>query len=311
MTRPSFPSILAALSAVVIAVASAATAAAQPKVVVTIKPVHALVLEIMRGVAEPTLLVASSSPHTYAITPHAAVALNHASLFIRVSPTIEPFTEKLVAALPPSVEVVTLVDVPGLELLGMRRGPGFDRDASLLHAHAAGAIDGHVWLDPANARVMVAHIARVLSRADPAHAERFASNARALDVKLEALAAELAGVLEPVADRPYVVFHDAMQYFERRFRLSPVGSIAISPDIPPSGRRLLELKHRMKAAGVVCVFAEPQLPAGLVATVVEGTGARVGTLDPEAIALAPSADLYFRLMRGLAADVTRCLSTPV
>jgi zinc transport system substrate-binding protein len=44
--------------------------------------------------------------------------------------------------------------------------------------------------------------------------------------------------------------------------------------------------------------------------VVEGTGARVGTLDPEAIKLTPSPDLYFTLMRSLAADLTHCLSMP-
>jgi ABC-type Zn2+ transport system substrate-binding protein/surface adhesin len=33
-------------------------------------------------------------------------------------------------------------------------------------------------------------------------------------------------------------------------------------------------------------------------------------LDPEAINLAPGPDLYFTLLRTLAADLTRCLTTP-
>jgi zinc transport system substrate-binding protein len=61
----------------------------------------------------------------------------------------------------------------------------------------------------------------------------------------------------------------------------------------------------------VCVFAEPQFNSNIIGTVVEGTGARVGTLDPEAINIAPAPDLYFTLMRTLAADLTRCLATPV
>jgi zinc transport system substrate-binding protein len=307
------PSIIVALlGGVVASFCLTAQAVAQPKVVTTIKPVHALALQIMRGVAEPTLLVKRSfSPHAYSLTPADATALSHANVFIRVSPAIEPFTEKVVRALPGDVEVITLIDTPGLKLLATRRGPTFSGAATLVNADDAGNIDGHAWLDPANAQVMVERITQLLSRRDPANAATFRSNADALKGKLDDLAAELDGLLRPVAARPYVLFHDAMQYFERRFRLNPVGSISISPDIPPSGKRLVELRQRMRAAGVVCVFAEPPFSTELVATVVEGTGAHVGTLDPEAIRLAPAPDLYFSLMRALAADLTRCLSTPI
>jgi zinc transport system substrate-binding protein len=303
-------------SLIVAALLSGTTAAhagaAGPHVVVTIKPVHALVHQVMRGVGEPTLLVrGSSSPHTYALTPSDAMVVNHANIFVRVSPVIEPFTQRIASTLPRDVEVVTLVEAPGLKLLLSRRGPTFGHYAHSVGAYDAATIDGHAWFDPANAKAMVEHIARVLSRADPPHAAVFGSNAEALKGRLDDLAAELDGLLKPVAARPYILFHDALQYFERRFRLNSVGSISISPDIPPSGKRLLELRRRIKADGVVCVFAEPQFSSGLISTVVEGTGARVGTLDPEGINIPPAPDLYFTLMRTLAADLTRCLATPV
>ena len=304
--------IFAALLNVMVTTPAVHSEPAGPSVVVTIKPVHALVHEVMRGVGEPFLLVkGSSSPHTYALTPSDAIALNHAKVFIRVSPAIEPFARKVVGALPRDVEVVTLMEAPGLKLLASRRGPTFGHDIHPVGAYDAATIDGHAWFDPTNAQAMVEHIARVLSRADPAHAAVFRSNADALKGRLADLAAELDGLLRPVAARPFVLFHDALQYFERRFRLNSVGSISISPDIPPSGKRLLELRQRIKVEGVVCVFGEPQYSAGLISAVVEGTGARVGTLDPEAINISPAPDLYFTLMRALAADLTRCLSTPV
>jgi len=307
-----FTVIFAALLTGTIAAPAVHSAGAGLNVVVTIKPVHALVHEVMRGVGEPILLVrGSSSPHTYALTPSDAMVLNHADVFIRVSPAIEPFTQRAVGALPGNVEVVTLMEAPGLKLLASRRGPIFGHNVLPVGAYDARTIDGHAWFDPANAHAMVEHIARVLSAADPTHATVFRFNADALKGRLDDLAAELDGLLTPVAARPFVVFHDALQYFEHRFRLNSVGSISISPDIPPSGKRLLELRQRIKTEGVVCVFAEPQFGTGLIGTVVEGTGARVGTLDPEAINIPPAPDLYFTLMRSLAADLTRCLSTPV
>ena len=287
-------------------------AAAGTAVVVTIKPVHALVAGVMRGIAEPKLLVrGSSSPHTYALTPSDTAALYDAAILFRVSPQLEPFTPKIVLALPKEVQVVSLMDAPGLELLAVRRGPAFERNRT--HgAHAGGldVVDGHAWLDPENAKVMVAFVAETLTQKDPMHAEVFRSNAQELRQRLDLLSYELEQALKPVADRPYVVFHDAMHYFERRFNLNAVGSISVSPEIPPGAGRVIEVRRKLRAAGAQCAFAEPQFSMALVNAVVEGTGARVGMLDPEAINLAPGPDLYFTLMRKLAADLTRCLTMP-
>src|SRR5215472_12065610 len=289
---------------------TAAPVVASTAVVVTIKPVHALVAGVMRGIAEPKLLVrGSSSPHTYALSPSDTAALYAAAVFFRVSPRLEPFTLKIVRALPEEVKVVSLVEAPGLELLAARRGPAFERDGAE-HAGSIDVIDGHVWLDPENAKAMVAYIAEILSRKDPAHSDAFRSNAQDLQHRLDLLKRELEQTLTPIADRPYVVFHDAMHYFEQRFGLNSVGSISVSSEISPSAARLIELRRKLRAAGAQCAFAKPQFSLALVSTVVEGTGARVGMLDPEAINLAPGPDLYFTLLRTLAADLTRCLTTP-
>ena len=157
---------------------------------------------------------------------------------------------------------------------------------------------------------MVAYIAEILSRKDPAHSDAFRSNAQDMRQRLELLRRELEQTLTPIADRPYVVFHDAMHYFEQRFGLNAVGSISVSPEIPPSAARLIELRKKLRVAGAQCAFAEPKFSTALVSAVVEGTGVRVGILDPEAINLSAGPDLYFTLLRTLAADLTRCLTTP-
>lgn len=286
--------------------------AAGTAVVVTIKPVHALVAGVMHGIGEPKLLVrGSSSPHAYALRPSDAAALYDAALFFRVSPQLEPFTPKIVQALPKEVQVVSVIDAPGVELLAVRRGPTFEHNSRhAAHAGAPDMVDGHAWLDPENAKVMVAYIAEILSRKDPAHSDAFRSNAQELRQRLESLRRELEQTLTPIADRPYVVFHDAMHYFERRFGLNAVGSISVSPEIPPSAARLIDLRKKLRDAGAQCAFAEPKFSMALVSAAVEGTGVRIGMLDPEAINLSPGPDLYFTLLRTLAADLTRCLTMP-
>ena len=300
---------------------AAPAAAAEPKVVVTIKPLHALVAQVMAGVGSPVLLVKGlASPHTYALRPSEARALNDADLFVRMSETVEPFTARIVRSLPDTVEVVTLQEAPRMKLLSRRTHATFERDTHAAGDHddrghartsrATDAVDGHAWLDPDNAVVMVERIEQALSAKDPAHAALYQANAKALRAKLEALAAELGRDLEPIASRPYIVFHDATQYLESRYGLNVVGSISISPEVPASGKRLTELRRRIDELGAVCVFAEPQFNTRLVENLIEGTSARSGTLDPEGGRLEPGPDLYFTLMRQLAGDLKGCLAPP-
>ena len=298
-----------------------APAVAEPKVVVTIKPLHALVAQVMAGVGSPTLLVNGlASPHTYALRPSEARALNAADVFVRMSDTVEPFAVRIVRSLPTTVTVVTLQDSPRLKLLKRRDLlPAFERHVhdrgghGHRHAHRAvpgDTIDGHVWLDPDNAIIMVDRIAEALRARYPDHGATFADNAGMLRSRLEALGAELDQELKPIASRPYIIFHDATQYLERRYGLNVVGSISVSPEIPASGKRLTELRRRIAELGAVCVFAEPQFDRRLVDNLIEGTSARSGTLDPEGGRLEPGPGLYFALMRQLAGDLKRCLASP-
>ena len=312
----------AVLAASLLALSSAASPAAGLSVVVTIKPLHALVAQVMSGVGSPELLVkGSASPHTYALKPSETRLLNGADLFFRMGETVEPFTAKTVRSLPKTVEVVTLQEAPRLKLLTRRSGPTFERHAHRKsrdrdHGHAQGvpvpahAIDGHAWLDPDNAAAMVDRIEQALSAKAPAHAAAFKANADALRAGLAALSADLERDLKPIAGKPYIVFHDAFQYLEARYDLNSVGSIAISPEILPSAKRLTELRRRIMSLGAMCVFAEPQFDTRLVANLIEGTSARAGMLDPEGGSLEPGPDLYFALMRRLAGSLKSCLASP-
>jgi len=176
------------------------------------------------------------------------------------------------------------------------------------HAHDADGADPHFWLDPGNALAMVDAIAGRLAALDPANAGVYAANATAMKERIRAADARAAGMLAPVAERPFIVFHDAYQYFEAHYGLNGVGSITLSADRQPGARRLVELRERIETAGVVCLFREPQFPPALVETVVEGTGARVGTLDPLGVDLAPGAAAYPALIEGLARELVDCLA---
>jgi zinc transport system substrate-binding protein len=194
---------------------SGAALAADPvKVVTSIKPIHSLVAGVMRGVAEPALLVkGAASPHSFNLRPSDARALNQADLVFWVGEDLETFLTKPIESLADKAHPVALMEESDLTLLPTREGGAWERheDHHDDHAHKAGhgTHDAHVWLDVDNAAKMVATIAKELSEHDAANAARYKANAVALTERLTALDAELKTALAPIKDRPFVVLHHA------------------------------------------------------------------------------------------------------
>ncbi len=334
--RPLLLSALLATSTATIAHADA------PKVVVSIKPIHSLVASIMQGVGEPGLIVdGAASPHTYSMKPSNASALQNADLVFWVGPGLEAFLDKPLKTLGDKAHVVELEDAPGLEKLPFREGGPFeahDHDGEdghdhgdhvesghdhnhaeeeageKDHAHAEhdddhghGGFDTHLWLDPHNASAMAAEIAKALSTQDPEHAGTYNANLAALNGRIAALDTEIAGIVAPIKDKPFIVFHDAYQYFEHRYGVKTAGSLTVSPETMPGADRLSKIRQKVVSLGATCVFAEPQFEPRLVNVVLEGTPAKSGTLDPEAATLDPGPDLYFNLVKGIATALRDCL----
>lgn len=284
-------------------------AAQEVAVVASIAPVHSLVARVMRGAGEPYLLLPpGASPHDRTLRPSDAAALQRAALVFRVGPRLEPWLDRPLAALATGARVVGLARAPGLTRLVLRQGPAFEPHGGGSEiANADGDVDPHFWLDPSNARLWLGVIATALAEADPENRALYLGNATGARAELDVLATEIEARLAPVRGRPFVVFHDAFHYFERRFGIEAVGAVALSDARAPGPARIARIRQRIRATGAVCMFREPQFQSGLVATVAERTGVRVGQLDPIGIGLRPGPALYPDLLRGLADAVADCL----
>lgn len=290
----------------------AGPAAAEPRIVTSFPLLQSFAAAVAGSVPE-SLVKGGGSPHTYTLRPSDARALEQADLVIWIGPGYEGFLERPVAALAGRARVLTLAQAPGVTTRQARSGGVWDaHDHGHGHSHSHGKrgaeIDGHMFLDPINAQAFARAIGATLAEIDPPNAARYAANAAALDAQLAALDAELGAKLRPLAGRPFIVFHDSLQYLEARYGLTPAGSITVSPERRPSAQRLQRLRDRIARANAICVFAEPQFDAALVRTVVEGTRARTGTLDYVGAEMTPGAELYFNVMRGLAKDLASCLA---
>lgn len=287
---------------------------ATPRVATSIKPIGDLVAAVMVGVGTPSVLIPpGSSPHTYAFKPSERMAAEKAQVLFWIGPDVESALPKITQAMPASARIVALSTLPGIALLPARTGGDWERKRPPQsaghddHDHRGG-FDGHLWLSPANAKVILRATAQTLSAVDPAHAALYRANADSAVRRIDRLEAQIKAELAPVKDKPFIVFHDAFQYFEHAFGLRAVGSILVSPDALANAGRVSEMRDKIRNKGVVCVFSEPQFEPRLVQTLTEGSNARLGTLDPLGAKGPTGLDGYEVLLRNLSNNLVRCLS---
>jgi len=307
-----------------------------PQVAVDIAPVHSLVARVMDGVGTPDLIIQpGASPHEYSLRPSEAAALQNANLVFWIGPDLTPWLTDTIKTLAPDAAVTALMEVDGTIKLEFREGALFeahaheddddhvdeahdDHDEEARHddhdddetgheGHGQGAHDPHAWLSPQNAMTWLNVIAGQLSAADPDNAGAYFTNAAAGRTEMEALIGEVIATLDPVRDGQFLVFHDAYQYFEMDFDFPASGAISIGDASDPSPARIAEIQDRIAEQGIDCVLAEPQFNPGLVATVLDGTEAGTGMLDPLGSDLEPGSALYSQLIRNLSTALAGCM----
>jgi zinc transport system substrate-binding protein len=157
-------------------------------------------------------------------------------------------------------------------------------------------VNGHVWVNPSNALVMVANCAEAMARHDPSNAPRYRENAGNYSVRLTRLKQEMHETLRAYRGAKIVTFHEAFPYFAREFGLEFAAVIESEPGSEPSTRELARTvavirKHRVRA-----LFAEPQYPSTAAETIARETGTAVHVLDP-ASSGEDSYDAYIETMR--------------
>jgi zinc transport system substrate-binding protein len=239
--------------------------------------------------------------------------LGQADLIVWVGPDFETFLSRSLQSLSPRTRVLQLQDAKGIARLPIRRGgvwedrhdhPGTDRHHE---EEDETATDPHIWLSPQNAREIVTLVKEALIEIDPEHAERYQQNARDLKTRLNELDQELLTRLSPVQWVPFIVFHDAYQYFERHYHLNAIGSITLSPDRKAGARRIHEIHAKLQQLEARCIFSEPQFEPKLLKTIVAGTQVRTGVLDPIGADLPAGQAAYFTLLRRLTDGLVSCL----
>ena len=291
---------------------------AEISVVTSIKPLHSLTSYIMEGVGEPELIIDGvASPHNFQIKPSHAKMLQNADLVIWIGEDLESFLPTALKSIPKDAVVFELLDQSGLKKLKFREknifeghdDHGHDEHAKKEddhddHGHGHGSFDPHIWLDPANAKVIVKKITNQLSKIDKDNASTYKANSKKVIKDLDGLIKEVKNEINK--DASFVVFHDAYQYFEKRFGLSVIGALTINPDVMPGAEQLSEIREVIEHEKAKCIFSEPQFNPNIINSIASDTGVKTGVLDPLGANIDKGKNMYFDLIKDMSNSLKDC-----
>jgi ABC-type Zn uptake system ZnuABC Zn-binding protein ZnuA len=209
------------------------------------------------------LLPPNADPHEHEVRPGDVDAIRSARLVVRSGGDVDAWETDVADA--------AGGDAPTLDLLAATGGGG----------------DPHWWTDPRRAIAAVAAIRSALTRADPGGASVYARNARAYEARLRAADAAIARcwARTPASERLLVTTHDSYGAYARRYGLTVAGSIvdSLSSRGQPSASALADLVETLRAHHVRAIFAERALNANVQDAVAREAGARVETLQGDAL----------------------------
>jgi len=296
------------------------------KVVASIKPIHSLVSYLMDGVGKPDLIVDGyASPHGFAMKPSHAKMLQNADLIFWVGEDLENFLEKPLKSIAKKAEKIELMEINGLKKLKFRERNIFEGHDDHGHKekkhddhghkekkhddhghekHAHGEHDPHIWLDPLNAKVILSEMAEHLVEKDPSNASTYKSNLKKAHKALDNLTKKIKSDLK--GDFKSIVFHDAYQYFEKRFDVNVLGAFTVNTDVLPGAEQLAEIREIIEHDKVTCVFSEPQFNPDIIKAVAKDMKISTGVIDPLGATLDPGKNLYFDLIRNMYASFKSC-----
>jgi ABC-type Zn uptake system ZnuABC Zn-binding protein ZnuA len=153
----------------------------------------------------------------------------------------------------------------------------------------------HLWMDPELARAYAAKVRDAAAAADPPRAASYRAAAAAYDRELAALTARTSGKIAtiPPARRTMIVFHNAFDYYARRFGLHIVGAIEPLAGAEPNPAHLAELVRVARAEHVPAVFAEHEYSDKLARALAESAGGlKVAFLYDDSLGTESGTDTY-------------------
>ena len=236
------------------------------EVVVTIPPLADFVESVGKDKVEVTVMVPpGASPHTYEPTPSQLKKISQAKMYVKVGSGVEfelTWMDKLIGI---NKEMMVVNSSEGIEVM---------------------ANDPHVWLSPANARIMVENICGGLIKADPENEEYYIHNRNQYLDELTQLDEFIKERLEGIAGKQFMVYHPSWGYLAKEYGLEQIPIEHAGKE--PTAKEIKDAVEMAKEHDIRVVFVSPQSSTKSAEVIAGEIGGGIIFIDPLAQSYIPN-----------------------
>ncbi len=240
-------------------------------VITTLFPLYDFARTVGGDKVDVTLLLPPGvEAHHFDPRPDDIMKITRADVFIYTNEQMEPWAGKLLKGVAsPSLLIVD--SSKGVRLV--EAGPEEEHEGE----HHHGGMDPHIWLDFANARIMVDNIAAGMSAKDPANKDYYAAKAVSYKAELQKLDDEFKAGLANCGTREFLHGgHNAFGYLTRRYGLTYRPALqSMSADAEPTPAEITGLVKHMRKHGLKYIYSEELLSPRTAETIAKETGAGI------------------------------------
>ncbi|RJQ44910.1 MAG: cation ABC transporter substrate-binding protein [Anaerolineaceae bacterium] len=233
-------------------------------------------------------------PHTYEPQPAQMQALSTSQIYFTIGVEFEDaWLEKFKDTNPELKIIDTSANVEKITMIAEENHEeGNEED------HEHGEMDPHIWLSPANVRMIAQSIATTLSEADPQNSATYQNNLAAFLQDIDSLDEEIRASLSPLSTRKFITFHPAWGYFARDYNLEQI-SIEVEGN-EPSATEMANLISFAKAHDIHFIFAEPEFNTKSAETI-------AAEIDGQVILISPLAEDWLGNLKSVAQSIASAL----
>jgi zinc transport system substrate-binding protein len=242
---------------------------------VSILPQKYFVEQIAGNLLQINVLVPpGSSPHNYEILPSQMKDLAKSRVWLQIGLlTFEDVWKDKLAGINKDMRIVNcsegIVPIAGSEC----EEEGHDHE----HEHAE-AFDPHIWLAPADVKIIAQNTLTALKANFPEHTTTFESNYSRFISKVDSISAQIDLKISPLKNRNILIFHPALGYYARQFNLTQTPLELDGKE--PSPKHMKAIVDLAREQNIRVIFIQKEFDAENALQLSREIGGEVMIIDP-------------------------------
>jgi len=240
---------------------------------VSILPQKYFVEQIAGNLVQVNVLVPpGSSPHNYEVLPSQMKDLSKSKVWLQVGLlTLEDALKDKLSDINKNLVIVNssegIIPIAGIE----HEEEGYEHSANE-------AFDPHIWLAPADVKIMAKNTLNALKFGFPQHLSAFDENYTRFIARIDSVSAIIDQKLAPMKNRNILIFHPALAYYARQFNLS---QIALEFDgKEPSPKHMKEIVDLAHEQNIHVIFIQKEFDPAFAQQLSREIEGKVVIIDP-------------------------------